>query len=259
MVRQLALAYGLVSYLLFLASFLYAIGFVGNVLVPKSIDLPVVEASWYQSLAVTTALLLLFAVPHSVMARPAFTTWWTKIVPPEVIILWQPSTRTAAAYAPRLDEPDSNQAIKLEFDATEPLAPFVDRETNSRFGVEGRAMSGELKGKALTWIDSVQCRWFAWSAEYPDTSIAKPTRSAELKPGGAKRAALTDKRTEILLVEPDSVTSKSLDAWRAEGFTAVAALLDEDHPADAYRSAASAAHSAGVDLTIGSRWPAMRN
>jgi hypothetical protein len=166
----------------------------------------------------------------------------------DIVILWQPSTRTAAAYAPRLDEPDSNHAIKLEFDATEPLTPFVDRETDSRFGVEGRAVSGELKGKALTWIDSVQCRWFAWSAEYPDTSIAKPTRSAELKPGGAKQAALTDKPTEIVLVDPDSVTPKSLDAWRAEGFTAVAALLDEDHPADAYRSAASAAHSAGVDL-----------
>jgi hypothetical protein len=69
MVRQLALAYGLVSYLLFLASFLYTIGFVGNVFVPKSIDAPVVEASWYRSLAVDTALLLLFAVPHSVMAR----------------------------------------------------------------------------------------------------------------------------------------------------------------------------------------------
>jgi protein-S-isoprenylcysteine O-methyltransferase Ste14 len=84
MVRQLALAYGLVSYLLFLGSFLYAIGFVGNVVVPKSIDAPVVEESWYQSLAVDTALLLLFAVPHSVMARPAFKAWWTKIVPPAV-------------------------------------------------------------------------------------------------------------------------------------------------------------------------------
>jgi len=84
MVRQLALAYGLVSYLLFLASFLYAIGFVGNVFVPKSIDAPVIEASWSQSLAVDTALLLLFAVPHSVMARPGFKAWWTKFVQPPV-------------------------------------------------------------------------------------------------------------------------------------------------------------------------------
>jgi len=166
----------------------------------------------------------------------------------EVIILWQPSTRTAAAYAPRLDEPDSNQAIKLEFDAAEPLAPFIDRETDSRFGVEGRAVSGKFKGKALTWIDSVQCRWFAWSAEYPDTTIAKPTRSPGPSPGDAKQAGLTDKPIEMVLVEPDLVTPKSLDAWRAEGFTAVVALLDEDHPAGAYRSAASAAHGAGVDL-----------
>jgi len=166
----------------------------------------------------------------------------------QVIILWQPSTRTAAAYAPRLDEPDSNQTIRLEFDASEPLAPFVDRETGSRFGVEGRAASGELKGKTLAWIDSVQCRWFAWSAEYPDTTIAKSPRSPGSKPGGAKQAALTAKPMEMVLVEPGKVTPKNLDAWRAEGFTAVVALLDEDHPAGAYRSTASAAHSAGVDL-----------
>jgi len=171
-----------------------------------------------------------------------------KLAGQEIIILWQPSTRTAAAYAPRLDEPDSNQTIKLEFDATEPLAPFIDRETGSRFGVEGRAVSRELKGKSLAWIDSVQCRWFAWSAEFPDTTIAKPPRSPGSKPRGAKQAALTAKPMEMVLVEPGKVTPKSLDAWRAEGFTAVVALLDEDHPAGAYRSAASAAHSAGVDL-----------
>jgi methanethiol S-methyltransferase len=71
MSRSLALAYGVASYLVFLASFLYAIGFVGNLLVPKSMDsgpsdsLPV-------AVLVDTLLLLLFAVPHSVMARPAF-------------------------------------------------------------------------------------------------------------------------------------------------------------------------------------------
>jgi len=171
-----------------------------------------------------------------------------KLAGQEVVILWQPSTRTAAAYAPRLDESDADRAIMLEFDATEPSAPFVDRGTDSRFGVEGRAVSGELKGQALTWIDSVQCRWFAWSAEYPDTTVATPTRSAATNAGGAKQAAPDNKPTEMVLVEPDSITPKSLDAWRAEGFTAVVALLDEAHPADVYRSSASAAHAAGVDL-----------
>ena len=81
--RVLALAYGVASYLAFLAAFLYAIGFVGNLLVPKSIDsrpngsLPV-------SVLIDTLLLLLFAVPHSVMARPAFKRWWTRFIPPPV-------------------------------------------------------------------------------------------------------------------------------------------------------------------------------
>jgi protein-S-isoprenylcysteine O-methyltransferase Ste14 len=81
--RLFAVVYGGMCYLIFLAAFLYAIGFVGNLVVPKSIDtgspLPTVEA-------VTLDLLLLglFAVPHSVMARPSFKRWWTQFVPPPI-------------------------------------------------------------------------------------------------------------------------------------------------------------------------------
>jgi protein-S-isoprenylcysteine O-methyltransferase Ste14 len=71
------------SYLAFLASFLYAVGFVGNLLVPKSIDSGA-TARLPAALLVDTVLVLLFAVPHSVMARPAFKRWWTKVVPPPV-------------------------------------------------------------------------------------------------------------------------------------------------------------------------------
>jgi protein-S-isoprenylcysteine O-methyltransferase Ste14 len=75
--------YGVASYLAFLASFLYAVGFVGNLLVPKSIDSgPSVRI--LTAVVVDTVLLLLFAVPHSVMARPAFKRWWTKFVPSPV-------------------------------------------------------------------------------------------------------------------------------------------------------------------------------
>lgn len=79
--RQLAFVYGVVSYVIFLASFLYAIGFVGNLLVPKSIDAPAVESNWLRAAVQDSVLLLLFAVPHSVMARPGFKVWWTKFIP----------------------------------------------------------------------------------------------------------------------------------------------------------------------------------
>lgn len=75
-----ALAFGTVSYGVFFASFLYLVGFLSGLAVPKAVDSGA-AGSLGSALLVDTALLLLFGVQHSVMARPRFKAWWTRFVP----------------------------------------------------------------------------------------------------------------------------------------------------------------------------------
>lgn len=108
-------------------------------------------------------------------------------------VLWYAPTKTASAYAneaspPRkfsAPQPNSEgvsppepatdarkRTVTLNLDVREGSpAPFVDDETKSRWDVYGRAVEGPLKGWTLTWLDSTQVKWFAWSAEYPKTTI----------------------------------------------------------------------------------------
>ncbi len=78
--RTAFLLYGVFAYALFQVIFLYLIGFTGNILVPKSID-GALEVPLWQALLTNVALIVLFGVQHSVMARTWFKKWWTQYVP----------------------------------------------------------------------------------------------------------------------------------------------------------------------------------
>jgi protein-S-isoprenylcysteine O-methyltransferase Ste14 len=81
--RLAGFLYGIASYAVFFVTFLYAIGFVSGLFVPKTIDSGVVVPMG-EALIVNLALMSLFAIQHSLMARPWFKRWWTRIVPSSV-------------------------------------------------------------------------------------------------------------------------------------------------------------------------------
>src|SRR5258706_5482463 len=120
--KFLAFLYGLVAYLAFFGTILYAIGFVAGRMVPKTIDTGT-EASATEALVVNLLLMSLFAVQHSVMARKQFKQWWTQYVPKPVerstyvllasltlvLLFWQ--WRPMPAIVWRIDEPDTAVTI----------------------------------------------------------------------------------------------------------------------------------------------------
>jgi protein-S-isoprenylcysteine O-methyltransferase Ste14 len=133
--------YGGVCYLIFLAAFLYAIGFVGNLVVPKSIDTGP-QASPAEAITMDLLLLGLFAIPHSVMARPSFKRWWTRFVPAPIerstyvlvsslllaLLFWQWRPITGAAW--QVEQPAAVVALWLSFAAAWLLALISTFLTN---------------------------------------------------------------------------------------------------------------------------------
>jgi methanethiol S-methyltransferase len=124
--RVLIIGYGSMAYLTFPAAFVYAIGFLGNIGVPRSVDNGI-AAPFGEGLAVNLALLALFAVQHSVMARPGFKRWWTRFVAPSVerstyvliasvvlfVVFWQ--WRTMPAVVWDVTSPSGRAAVWAAF------------------------------------------------------------------------------------------------------------------------------------------------
>ncbi|MGE3822565.1 MAG: DUF3179 domain-containing (seleno)protein [Isosphaeraceae bacterium] len=89
-----------------------------------------------------------------------------------VLIFWDGRTGTAAAYAPSTDA-NAGRTLSIHVDSSNPEAPWVDKETGSRWGITGRAVSGPLKGETLTWLPGVLVKWYAWAASYPKTDLGE--------------------------------------------------------------------------------------
>jgi hypothetical protein len=85
-----------------------------------------------------------------------------------IAVFWYAPTSTAVAYSARL----AGQTLSFYADKVSPeTAPFKDRGTGTRWTLAGRGVDGPLRGKELAWVPSVQCRWYAWAAEYPVTGV----------------------------------------------------------------------------------------
>ncbi len=99
---------------------------------------------------------------------PARAVLQDKVGGISVAAFWYAPTGSATAY--RAVKNDA----KLDFFVDEiapPVAPFKDRNTGTRWSLAGRGIDGLLRGEELIWVDSIQCRWFAWAAEHPDTAV----------------------------------------------------------------------------------------
>lgn len=96
-----------------------------------------------------------------------------KIGTDEFAVFWYKPTQTAVAFRSRLGD---RQLTLYADDVSPDTAPFKDKETGSRWTLAGRAVDGPLKGQELTWISSLHCRWYAWSAENPETMVYAPVR-----------------------------------------------------------------------------------
>ena len=155
------------------------------------------------------------AYPLSALTKRGFVV--DEIDGEPVVVLWQPASNSAAAYRPVASQPRRYQAPRPDKNGASPpdaRAPLpagaaelasrrltlkqsdtsdgraTDTESGSHWDVAGRAIDGELTGWTLTWLDSTQVKWFAWSSEYPKTELY------EAGSGVADHRPITDEKPE---------------------------------------------------------------
>src|SRR5215471_11668020 len=85
-----------------------------------------------------------------------------------LVVFWYGPTRSAVAFSTAVKE--RNLSLYAD-DGSPETAPFKDIQTGSRWTMAGRAVDGPLRGGELQWVNSVQCKWYAWAAEFPETAI----------------------------------------------------------------------------------------
>ena len=181
-----------------------------------------------------------------------------------IFVLWEPNTKTAAAYRPVAHQPRKfhgpqpdktgvsppdpgtplptgtpvlpTRKLTLQHAGKSAGAPFIDQETGSRWDIAGRAVEGELKGWTLTWLEGTQVKWFAWAAEYPETAVHTTTKSAAAETG-LKGAVISAEQTD----------ADRLRSLKAEHYNAVVLALDGAN-ATKELEAARAIGAAGFDL-----------
>ena len=150
------------------------------------------------------------------------------------IVLFGGQDATAAAYKPVASQPRKWKSPKPDkdgvspADAGEPLpdgkvlpsraltflekdGAVTDKETGTTWGIDGRGRTGELKGWTLEWVDSVACRWFAWSAGHPKTELAEAP--AKPKEDANNKVKMIAGKSELLRLLPKPFgTIKAIDA-----------------------------------------------
>jgi hypothetical protein len=99
---------------------------------------------------------------------PERSCWNDTVAGENIAVFWYGPTHSAVAFSRELD----GRTLTFYADKISPeSAPIKDRETGTRWTLAGRGIDGPLRGKELTWINSIQCRWYAWVAENPGTLV----------------------------------------------------------------------------------------